>query len=267
MTLLKRFDATDQFPEFYLNFYGRIGWRFDPLQVCAEKSRRAFEAALSLGKVDIAFYCSVHVIKNSFLSGTNLKSVLKEIDYFLHLLKTYKKEFPLNFLLIFRETASLLIDNGMETSIEATPSVGDLDDPGNKLRESLIFHRAIQSFWFGHAERCRYHCGKCSTVLGPLGQLNGYMSKFYHGKTACSVSHCILAITLNSDAYISYILSPQLTSTCISQHMFYRRNDLVCSVEEEELLQRQGSDPCSNRIHEGTSCQLGVELRKQATSP
>ena len=182
MSMLKRFDVADQYPLFYLNYYGRVAWRFESLQVCTDKLRRAFEAALSLGHVDIAFYCSIHVIKNSIFSGASLRSILKEIDYYLHLLKTYKIETARTFLLIFRETVSLLIDNGQATSIEATPCAGDLSDPGNKLRESAFFHKAVQCLWVGHTERCRYYSEKCMPILGPLAQLNTYMSKFYHGK-------------------------------------------------------------------------------------
>ena len=184
MSMLKRFDVADQYPLFYLNYYGRLAWRFEPLQVCADKTRRAFEAALSLGQVDTAFYCAAHSIKSLLFSGARLRSILKEIDYYLHLLETYKSEVSKNFLLIFRETVSLLIDNGKTTSIESAPCVGDLNDPGNKLRESALFHKAIQCLWVGHAQRCRYYSEKCAPILAPLAQLTTYMSKFYHGKTA-----------------------------------------------------------------------------------
>ena len=190
MSMLKRFDVADQYPLFYLNYYGRLAWRFEPLQVCADKTRRAFEAALSLGQVDTAFWCSTHSIKSLIFSGARLRSILKEIDYYLHLLETYKSEVSKNFLLIFRETVSLLIDNGKTTSIESAPCVGDLNDPGNKLRESALFHKAIQCLWVGHAQRCRYYSEKCAPILAPLAQLTTYMSKFYHGKTIdTSIEH------------------------------------------------------------------------------
>lgn len=181
--MLTRFDIADQYPLFYLNYYGRVAWRFEPLQECADKLRRAFEAALSLGHVDSAFYCSIHVIVKSIFSGASLRSILKEIDYYLHLLKTYKSEVSKTYMLIYRETVSLLID-GQTTSIEATPCVGDLNDPGNKLRESALFHKACQSFWAGHTQRCRYYNEKCAPILGPLAQLTTYLAKFYHGKEA-----------------------------------------------------------------------------------
>jgi hypothetical protein len=184
MSLLEKFDATRQIPSVYFNFYGRVAWHFEPIQVCADKTRRAFEIALSSGHVDIAFYCSFHVVKYAIFSGENLRSLLKKIDYYLHLLVTYKSEVARNYLLTFRETVSLLIDNGQATRIGAKACYGDINDPGNKMRESLFFHKALQCYWLGHTERCQYYSEKCMPILGPLGQLNTYMSKFYHGKEA-----------------------------------------------------------------------------------
>jgi hypothetical protein len=79
---------------------------------------------------------------------------------------------------------SLLIDNGQATSIGAKPNYGDLNDPGNKMREAFFVHKAFQCYWFGHTERCGYYSEKCMPILGPLEQFNTYMSKFYHGKGA-----------------------------------------------------------------------------------
>ena len=212
MSMLNRFDVADQYPWFYLIYYGRLAWRFEPLQVCADMLRRAFETALSLGQVGTAFYCSTHSIKSLFYSGARLRSILKEIDYYLHLLETYKSEASKNFLLIFRETVSLLIDNGKTTSIESTPCVGDLDDPGNKLRESALFHKVIQCLWVGHAQRCRYYSEKCVPILAPLAQLTTFMSKFYHGKAADVIIESIVR------RIWKYIVSLQLFlfSTCIA---------------------------------------------------
>ena len=145
MSMLQKFEVADH-PLFYLNYYGMLAWRFEPLLVCAEELRRAFEAALSLGQVDTAFFCSIHSIKSLIFSGARLKSILKEVDYYLHLLKTYKSEVSKKFLLIYRETVSLLIDNGKTTSIDSEPWVGDL---GNKLAESSLFNKVIQCLWSG----------------------------------------------------------------------------------------------------------------------
>jgi hypothetical protein len=156
----------------FSSFYGWVAWHFEPFQVCADKTRRAFEIALSSGHVDIAFDCSFHVVRYAIFSGENLRSLLKEIDYYLHLLVTYNSEVARNYLLTFRETVSLLIDNGQATRIGAKACYGDINDPGNKMRESYFFHKAIQCYWLGHTERCQYYSEKCMPILGPLGQLN-----------------------------------------------------------------------------------------------
>ena len=184
ISLLESSDVAERLPVVYLNFYGRVAWRFEPFQVCADNLRRAFETALSLGQVDIAFYCSYHVIKYAIFSGKNLRSLLRDIDYYLHLLETYKCEVARNTLLNFRETVSLLIDNGQSTSIAAKSDFGDVNDPGNRLREELVFYKAVQCYWVGHTERCQHFSEKCLPILAPLGQFNTYLSKFYHGEEA-----------------------------------------------------------------------------------
>eukprot|EP00984_Skeletonema_dohrnii_P035066 scaffold34603_cov158-Skeletonema_dohrnii-CCMP3373.AAC.4 len=186
MSMLKRFDVGAQISELYVHYNARVAWRFEPLQVGIDNFRRGFEAGLSYGDNDMGLHCTFHAVKNSIFSGASLRSILKEIAYYLHLLKSYKSEITRNYLLIFRETVSLLIDNGQATSIEATPCVGDLDDPKNKLREAFFRHSAIRCFWLGHTERCRYYSEKCISCTNSFGQgaPTAYIAKFYHGLNA-----------------------------------------------------------------------------------
>jgi hypothetical protein len=116
ISLLERFNVPAQIPELYFHFYGRIAWRFEPFQAGIDSLRHGFEAGLSYGNNDMALHCALHVIKYLLFSGANLKSLLKEIDYYFHLLETYKSELARNYMLNFRETVSLLIDNGQATS-------------------------------------------------------------------------------------------------------------------------------------------------------
>ncbi len=172
-------------PELYFNFYGRIAWRFESFQAGIDNLRQGFEAGLSCGHSDMGLHCAVQVIKNTIYSGANLNSIMKEIDYYLHILETYKSEVTRNFLLIFRETVSTLIDNGQATSIDATPCVGDLDDQKNKLRDSVLHHSANRCFWLGHSERCWYYSEKCTTCMNSFdqgGHITAYMTKFFFGK-------------------------------------------------------------------------------------
>lgn len=184
MQLLERFDTiSDQIPQLYFNFYGRIAWRFEPIQSGINSCRRGFESGLSNnGNSDMTFHCAVQVIKNSIFIGTNLRLILKEIDYYLHLLETHKSEFTKNFMLIYRETVSVLIDNEQATSIAAKPAVGDINESSNKMREAVFFHKAIQCFWRGYNERCRHYSEKCLQINGKAGQFNSFMLKFYFGE-------------------------------------------------------------------------------------
>ena len=144
--------------------------------------RQGFEAGLSYGHVDMSLHCLLHTVKNALFSGANLKSTLKEIDYYLQLLKTYKSEMSNNFMLNFRETASELIDNGEATSINQKAFFGDLDDPRNKLREAYFHHAALKCFWSGHTARCRHYSEKCMPLVGQGGQITSYIAKFFFGK-------------------------------------------------------------------------------------
>jgi hypothetical protein len=188
MQLFQIFDIKDQIPAVHLHYYGRIAWRFEPFQVCTDKLRRGFESGLSCGNTESGFYCSFHAIKTAIFSGANLKSLLKELDYYINLAETYKSNLIENILLIYRETVCSLIDNGHTTSIEAKHRPGDYDGHGGEILDDLVFfHKAIQAYWVGYSDRCRHFCVRSSTNLTPLGQFNTLLIKFYHGtETDCT---------------------------------------------------------------------------------
>jgi len=175
LSLLERFDVGgDQISGVFMNFYGRIAWHYEPFQVCGDNLRRGFESGLSSGS-NLGFHCAFHVIKTAIISGEKLDSLLKEIDYYLHLLKTYKSELMKNALLISRETVSALIDKGEATSIEAKVF-------NNSSQEPVFFHQAYRAFWSGYTVRCHHYFEKCSQLSGQYVQFNPFVLKFYHGK-------------------------------------------------------------------------------------
>jgi hypothetical protein len=177
MSLVERFDVAAQLPEIYFNFHGRIAWRFEPFRSGAESLRRGFETGLSHWNSDMGLHCAVQVIKNLILCGANLKSLLKEIDYYVHLSEKYKSGLTKNFMLNFRETASMLIDNGHATSIEAKANTE------NKLiREAVFHHSVIRCFWLGQTERCQYFSEKCMSLTAQGGNSTACVAKFYCGK-------------------------------------------------------------------------------------
>ena len=184
LSLQERFDVAAQVPELYNNFYGRFAWRFEPFQVCVNNLRRGFEIGLSSGNNYVGLLCALQVIKTKIITGSNLKSLLNEIDYYLHLLKTYKSEVTRNFLRVFRKTVSLLIDNGEATSTAADPciGVGDLNDQNRKLRDAVLQHSVIRCYWSGHNERCRNFGEKCKHLFGQGRQSTSYIAQFFFGK-------------------------------------------------------------------------------------
>eukprot|EP00986_Skeletonema_menzelii_P018059 scaffold24359_cov194-Skeletonema_menzelii.AAC.1 len=130
----------------------------------------------------MAFYCAVLAAHFSFTSGEkDLTSLMTEIDYYLHLLETYKSDMAKNFLLCIRETVSILIDKGEATSIEAKASYGDLNDPGNMLLETYNFHQMLRNFWQGYSQRAQFYVEKYVSMKRPTRNCDKCIMKFYHG--------------------------------------------------------------------------------------
>ena len=118
----------------------------------------------------------------SIISGEKeLTLLLQEIDYYLHLLETYKSEIARYYLLCYRETVSILIDKGQATGIEAEPCYGDVSDPGNKRLEVFYFHQVLQNYWLGYTERSNHYIQKYDDILQQR-YFDSYIIKFYHGK-------------------------------------------------------------------------------------
>ncbi|MEY3995539.1 MAG: hypothetical protein RL690_935 [Actinomycetota bacterium] len=184
MLLAERFDVGAQIPKIFPGFYGLIAWRFEPFHLGADSLRRGFEAGLTYGNSDMGLHCAVHAIKNSIHSGANLRSLLKEIDYYLHVSEKYNSELTKNFILIFRETVSLLIDKGHASSIEAKACFGDVNKKENKFREAVLHHSAIRCFWLGHHERSQHFSEKCMNLdlVEQKGNCTACIVKFYYGK-------------------------------------------------------------------------------------
>jgi len=254
LSLQERFDVAAQVPELYSNFYGRIAWRFEPFQDCANNLRRGFETGLSSGNNDMGLECALQVIKTNIFSGSNLKSLLNEIDYYLHLLKTFQITRGINVMITFRETVSVLIDKGHATSIEAKAAFGDLSDPGNRLRETFFTHQAIQAYWSGYTERCQYYIEKYMSVIciGHDVRLATFQMEFYHGKEAEDAITVMILLLLHSSELVSFL------------NFKWYRTQLYRQIQGKEFVQMQRNCPKLYINNERSSCQLGLEFHKQA---
>jgi tetratricopeptide (TPR) repeat protein len=163
-----------------LNFTNAVG-HLEWFHAGAQRLRVCFDSALSSGNAEMGFFCALQLVNRSILSGEKeLTSLLKEIDYYLHLLETYKSEVSKNYLLSSRETVSMLIDKGEATSIEAKENLGDANDPGNKFMETFYYQQVLRNFWLGYGERCR-HFAKKGFARIPQGKYFSYIIKFYYG--------------------------------------------------------------------------------------
>ena len=119
MSISKKFNfSPDQMAGLACEYVYSVGY-LEWFHLGVRRLRSVFESALSSGNAGKAFYSAALLIILSIISGEKkLTLLLKEIDYYLHLLETYNSEGARKYLVIFRKTVSILIDKGEATSIE-----------------------------------------------------------------------------------------------------------------------------------------------------
>ena len=156
---MKRYHTSEQLPHLYLAYNGFIAPYTEPLQSCADMLRQGFDAGMSLGETGIAFFNSCLHIRFAIVAGDRLPTLLEKVDYYLKLANTHQNEIAKAFLSVHRETISILIYKGGQSS-----SPHSIDVPTNtaneKLSETVNFFRAIQSYWQGYIERCQHYIRK-----------------------------------------------------------------------------------------------------------
>ncbi len=180
----ERFNSTDQMAELSLIFNNTVG-HLEWIHPGAQRLRTCFGSALSSGNANMGFLCATQSINFSILSGEKeLNSLLKEIDYYLHLLETYKSEVSKKYMLWARETVSILIDKGEATSISGKEShhVSDVSDRADKFLDTYYCQQVVRNFWLGYGERCRHFALKLFARIRQ-GSYLYQISKFYYGLT------------------------------------------------------------------------------------
>ena len=70
------------------------------------------------GETEIGFYNAVFIVRSALLGGENLRSLLKEIDYHLGIMKRRCCLLSMPYFTAYRETFSVLIDKGKNTSCQ-----------------------------------------------------------------------------------------------------------------------------------------------------
>ena len=185
LVLSEKFGSSDDKPQICINYYLGAG-HLEPHHLNASQLRKGFSAGLSSGGANTAFFCAAQAILFSIISAEkDLTSLLKEIDYYLLLLDTYKNELAKKFILCYRETVSTLIDKGEATGIDAKLSYRDVEacdlGQGNKLQEAFYFQQMFRNYWLGYTDRCRHYIQKYSSIVNK-GHIFTFNIKFYYGK-------------------------------------------------------------------------------------
>ena len=181
LILSEKLDSSEDIAEVRLFFWRGVG-QFHSYQSGAAQLRKSFLTSMSFGNAKLAFYCAGQGTQFSTISAEkDLASLLKEIDYYLHLLETYKNQMAQMILLCYRETVSALIDKGETTSIQARLSYADVCGPGGALQEVFYFHQVFRNYWQGYSERCQHYVEKYGELAQP-SLLETYIIKFYQGK-------------------------------------------------------------------------------------
>ena len=187
LVLSEKFGSPDQKPLIFMNHFLGTG-HLDSYHLNASQLRKGFATGLSSGDAGGAFNCASIMTHFSIISAEkDLTSLLKEIDYYLSLLETYKSELAKKYILCYRETVATLIDRGEATGIDAKLSCVDIEshDPkptSNKLQGVFYFHQMFRNYWLGYTERCHHYAQKALPCMeqGPFGTTLVY--RFYHGK-------------------------------------------------------------------------------------
>ena len=178
--LKDRYHASEHLANFYFVYYGIIAPHTEPLQTCADMLRQGFDAGMSLGDSDIAFFNSIHHIRTLIMAGERLPTLSEKVKYYLKMAKDYNNSTATSFLSLYLNTVTILTDNG-----EISNSADDSNDlPTNnasaKLLGSIYFQRAVQSYWRGHMKRCQFYTEKYLENVEQISFYSNFMV-FIHG--------------------------------------------------------------------------------------
>ena len=182
MSISKNFNfSPDQMADIESEYVYAVGY-LEWFHLGVRRLRSGFESALSSGNAEKGYQAAALSIMLSIISGEKkLTLLLKEVDYYLHLLETYSNEMMRTYLLIYRKTISMLIDKGEATSIGANDDAGEGDDLPQVFLDMVYVNGSLQSYWLGHKERCCHFAQKCFDSLPSPGREYRVIVLFYYG--------------------------------------------------------------------------------------
>ena len=191
LSLLKKYDITDEIPRVYLCFYSYVAILTEPFQSCADMLRRGYEIAMPLGITALGFYNWMHMVPRSIFGGTNLSILEREIDGQLKLIRCQSQSMLETYLLIFQETVLRLmgkvekdsVNGEIELEVKNGHNIADYS-------ETLCCHRLMSSYWLGHYDRAKYYAEKWTPnnkSMTSKTKLRCIMTAFYFGLTSSAI--------------------------------------------------------------------------------
>mmetsp|Transcript_4325 Transcript_4325/g.8337 ORF Transcript_4325/g.8337 Transcript_4325/m.8337 type:complete len:384 (-) Transcript_4325:155-1306(-) len=182
ISLLDRIESSDIIGRAYFIYYGLIAHYAEPIQSCGKWLSKGFEAGLSNGDTFSAFFCANHHIRLSLIGGGNLSTLLRESDYYLSVVEQHGNIVSKRFFMMYRQTIRVLIDKGASNqNDDGANELCQGDSFSHKrMAETMNFHKALQSFWLGYAERCHHYVLKLLQT-NVIGRHHRLIILFYHG--------------------------------------------------------------------------------------
>ena len=225
----ERYRSSEHLANLYYAYYGIIAPHTEPIQTCADMLRQGFDAGMSLGDSDIAFFNSISHIRTLIMAGERLPTLLEKVNYYLKIANAYKNSIARAFFSLYRDTVTILTDNGGTSSSTDHPNDQTTNDANAKLLESIYFQRAIQAYWLGHIKRCQFYTEKYLEYVKQISFYSNFML-FIHGLSSLELqkrktSIKLRAITkrsirvLKTSASFSSWNSQNKVSTSTSRHL------------------------------------------------
>ena len=134
------------------------------------------------------FYNGNQYIHKSLLAGTNLHLLRSVSDYQCRLMNENNHSTAKIYAVMLNATILTLMK--LDTRTECIASEKENSSKNPEYEGGVNFHSAMRSFWFGHYDRCIYHCERGIT-LSDVKQMKGIMMMFYSGVSSFHVSRNI----------------------------------------------------------------------------
>lgn len=111
---------------------------------------------------DSGFVNAINHIRICLIAGKKLPTLLKKTEYYLEIMNRYGNAWAKSHMLLYWDTILVLMGKGSSDSSDVQENL--LKNPAHLTN----YHKAMQSYWRGHSERCHHFSGKLM-----LGDDNG----------------------------------------------------------------------------------------------